>query len=95
MHDCLWLVVLKYATDLRSVADINVFKHVAWALRDGSKRLEITRIRELIYINHDSSRLGDQVANQRGADETRASREHYCPATHDMPAVIVPSSWFP
>ena len=95
MHDCLWLVLLKYATDLRRFADINLLEHVAWALRDGSRELEDTRIRELIYINHDSSCLGDQVANQRGTNEARATRDHYCPAIHDMPAVIVLSSRFP
>ena len=74
MHDSLWLMLLKNALQFVSVADIHVLEDIAVALTDTSQRFEVAGIGELVDVDNTIVGAGNQVSNDRRANESGATR---------------------
>jgi hypothetical protein len=67
-------MLAEQSIQLAPLPNIHALKNMPWVLARFGQRLQISCIGQRIDVNHAAVGLADELTDQRGADETGATR---------------------
>jgi hypothetical protein len=77
VHHAIGLMLCKNARDFPRIADIDLLEHMAGVPHQAWQRIEVAGIGELVDVDDRHIGFGNELANDRGPDETRPSRNQH------------------